>query len=276
MTQVDLAARRRLASASASTSTSASPPTSARSRATASSTDHAAAMIGQGKVLVSPMDDGHGRGVGDGTAPSCRPLLARQPGRGPLPEASQAADRRRRRHSCAPSWGRSSREGSGRFLAAGRGRPGRPRPAPPSTAPATPPPTHAWMVAARGDLAVAVYVETGHPAPAPPARSSRRSCSGTRRLIAAGRHPPYDDALPTAAVGRASYTSGGGATALLGLDDVDVGGAHEGDPVAEVDVYQVGRPGPRSTRGRRGVGRVDGGGVEPRASARRRGTDCPP
>ena len=34
--------------------------------------------------------------------------------------------------------------------------------------------THAWMIAAQGDLAVAVFVEVGSPAPAPPARSWRQ------------------------------------------------------------------------------------------------------
>jgi cell division protein FtsI/penicillin-binding protein 2 len=125
---------------------------------TASGTDHAASMIGQSKVLVSPMDMAtvtasvlHGAVV--------RPSLIRDnpavatfptPTKPLTPIEAQALQ---------SLMGAVVSEGSGAFLAADRVTAAKTGTAEYGTA--TPPLTHAWMVAGRGDLAVAVYVENG-------------------------------------------------------------------------------------------------------------------
>ncbi|MEO7236394.1 MAG: penicillin-binding transpeptidase domain-containing protein, partial [Lapillicoccus sp.] len=125
---------------------------------TASGTDHAATMIGQSKVLVSPMDMAtvtasvmHGAVV--------RPSLIRDnpavagfptPAKPLTPAEAQALQ---------GLMGAVVSEGSGAFLAANGVTAAKTGTAEYGTA--TPPLTHAWMVAGRGDLAVAVYVEKG-------------------------------------------------------------------------------------------------------------------
>ncbi len=124
----------------------------------ASETEHAASMIGQGKVLASPMSMAavvasvvEGATVvpvllpeheTDGTTPS-QPLTAQ--------EAGQLRTMMRQ------------------VVASGSGAPLGDLPGPPALAKTgtaeygsgEPLPTHAWMVAAQGDLAVAVFVERG-------------------------------------------------------------------------------------------------------------------
>ncbi len=125
---------------------------------TASGTDHAATMIGQSKVLVAPMDMAtvtasvmHGavvrpRLIADNPAAATFPA----PAKPLIPAEAQALQ---------GLMGAVVSEGSGAFLAGDRVTVAKTGTAEYGTA--TPPLTHAWMVAGRGDLAVAVYVENG-------------------------------------------------------------------------------------------------------------------
>jgi cell division protein FtsI/penicillin-binding protein 2 len=125
---------------------------------TASDTEHAASMIGQGKVLVSPMD------MATVLASAVRGSVVRPkliddnpavagfptPDKPLQPAEAQALQ---------TMLGAVVSEGSGAALAAEGVTAAKTGTAEYGTA--TPPATHAWMVAAKGDLAVAVYVETG-------------------------------------------------------------------------------------------------------------------
>ena len=149
----------RRASASASTTTSASRRTSAASEPPASETEAAADLIGQGTVLASPMtmaaviasvQEGRLvvprlRGAGTTSPPTTTPPLTEQ-------EAEQL------RTCCAESSPRAAAASSPTYP----GRRSSPRPARPSSSRGRRRvQTHAWMVAAQGDLAVAVFVEIG-------------------------------------------------------------------------------------------------------------------
>ena len=125
-------------------------------------TEKAADLIGQGKVLASPMamatvaasvqrgQDGHPAPAADHEVPA-----AGEP---------DAADRRRRPRSCADLMRAVVTEGVGRL-------PGRPARATVGAKTGTAEygepgadgrcHTHTWMVATQDDLAVAVFVETG-------------------------------------------------------------------------------------------------------------------
>ena len=113
---------------------------------------------GQGARL--PDGDGDGRRLGGGRPRPCCPSSCRTPARG---RAGGAADRRRRRRSCAALMRAVVTEGPGSFLADLPGEVG----AKTGTAEYGAPdasgslPTHTWMIATQGDLAVAVFVETG-------------------------------------------------------------------------------------------------------------------
>lgn len=125
---------------------------------TATTTEHAASMIGQAKVLVSPMDMAtvvgsvlHGsvvrpRLIADNPAVSTFPA----PDKPLQPAEAQALQ---------GLMGAVVSEGSGRLLGDVGATAAKTGTAEYGTA--SPPLTHAWMVAGRGDLAVAVYVENG-------------------------------------------------------------------------------------------------------------------
>jgi cell division protein FtsI/penicillin-binding protein 2 len=125
---------------------------------TATETEHAASMIGQAKILVAPMDMAtaiasavHGSVV--------RPrLLDDNPAVAgfPTPEKPlQPAEAQ----ALQAMLGAVVSEGSGALLASDGVTAAKTGTAEYGTA--NPPLTHAWMVAAKGDLAVAVYAETG-------------------------------------------------------------------------------------------------------------------
>ena len=124
----------------------------------ASATEQAASLIGQGKVLASPMamaavaaSVAEGRTV----VPRLLPDL-------PAPEAAPAAP-------LTPEEADSLRdmmravvtEGTARFLADVPGAPVGAKTGTAEFGTGTPPDTHAWMMATQGDLAVAVFVEEG-------------------------------------------------------------------------------------------------------------------
>ncbi len=123
-----------------------------------SETEHAASLIGQGKVLASPMamasvaaSVGAGRTVVPTLVPAAK-SDGSAPGH-PLTEAEASTLRTLMRGVVT--------QGSGSFLA---GLPGAPVLAKTGTAEfgdRTPPQTHAWMIAVHGDLAVAVFVDVG-------------------------------------------------------------------------------------------------------------------
>ena len=126
--------------------------------ATATTTEHAASMIGQGKVLVSPLDMATVvASVVRGSA--VRPkLLDDNPAAAKFPTPDKPLQPAEAQALQALMAAVVS-EGSGAILADVGVTAAKTGTAEFGTA--TPPQTHAWMVAARGDLAVAVYVEVG-------------------------------------------------------------------------------------------------------------------
>jgi cell division protein FtsI/penicillin-binding protein 2 len=120
----------------------------------AGGTEHAASMIGQGKVLASPLAMAAvAASVARGETVVPR-LLADQAAEPPSSTLTQAEAR-----DLQGLMRGVVEVGSGRFL---RDLPGRPISAKTGTAEfgsQTPPRTHGWMIAIRGDLAVAVFVE---------------------------------------------------------------------------------------------------------------------
>ncbi|HEU4999477.1 MAG TPA: penicillin-binding transpeptidase domain-containing protein [Lapillicoccus sp.] len=125
---------------------------------TATTTEHAASMIGQAKVLVAPMDMAtviasavtgkvvRPRLIDDNPAVASFPT----PDKPLQPAEAQALQ---------SMLGAVVSEGSGALLASEGVTAAKTGTAEYGTA--NPPLTHAWMVAAKGDLAVAVYVEKG-------------------------------------------------------------------------------------------------------------------
>jgi cell division protein FtsI/penicillin-binding protein 2 len=125
---------------------------------TATTTEHAASMIGQARILASPMDMAtviasavkgsvvRPRLVDDNPAVAGFPT----PDKPLQPAEAQALQ---------GMLGAVVSEGSGAVLASDGVTAAKTGTAEFGTA--TPPLTHAWMVAVKGDLAVAVYVETG-------------------------------------------------------------------------------------------------------------------
>jgi cell division protein FtsI/penicillin-binding protein 2 len=122
-------------------------------------TEHAASMIGQGRVLASPMAMAAVvASVVRGAAVVPRLLVGHDPG-----AQSPAKPLTAREAEQLRSMMRSTvTEGSASLLA---GLPGPPVIAKTGTAEfgtGNPPSTHAWMIAAQGDLAVAVFVDRGN------------------------------------------------------------------------------------------------------------------
>lgn len=121
-------------------------------------TDHAASMIGQAKIEVAPMDMATVVATvvkGSLVRPS---LIVDNPAVATFPKPAKpltAAEAQ----SLQQLMGAVVSEGSGRVLASSGVTLAKTGTAEYGTA--TPPLTHAWMVAARGDLAVAAYVENG-------------------------------------------------------------------------------------------------------------------
>ncbi len=124
-----------------------------------SATEEAASLIGQGRVLASPMAMAAvAASVADGRAvvPRLLPDMAASPEADPAqPLTAEEADALRDIMRAVVT------EGTAGFL---RDVPGDPVLAKTGTAEfgtASPPQTHAWMIAAQGDLAVAVFVAEG-------------------------------------------------------------------------------------------------------------------
>jgi cell division protein FtsI/penicillin-binding protein 2 len=124
----------------------------------ADETEHAASLIGQGKVLASPLAMATvAASVGAGHAVVPR-LLAAQPAEPPAPAHPLTAGETRALHGMLRG---VVTHGSAAFLV---DLPGPPVLAKTGTAEFgtdEPPQTHAWMIAVRGHLAVAVFVDVG-------------------------------------------------------------------------------------------------------------------
>jgi cell division protein FtsI/penicillin-binding protein 2 len=126
--------------------------------AAGSETGHAASMIGQGKVLASPMAMAAvAASVGRGAVVVPR-LLPAQPadeGAPPTPlTGREAAQLRTLMRSVVTA-------GSGSFLSSVPGAPVLAKTGTAEFGSAAPLQTHAWMIAVQGDLAVAVFVDVG-------------------------------------------------------------------------------------------------------------------
>lgn len=126
--------------------------------APASATEGAAALIGQGKVLASPMamaavaaSVAEGRTVVPQLLPDLPPAEA-DPA---VPLTQEEADALRDMMRAVVT------EGTGGFLADVPGPPVGAKTGTAEFGTSTPPDTHAWMIATQGDLAVAVFVEKG-------------------------------------------------------------------------------------------------------------------
>jgi cell division protein FtsI/penicillin-binding protein 2 len=123
-----------------------------------SATGHAASMIGQGKVLASPMAMAVvAASVARGDTVVPRLLPQQQPDEAGPEAPVTAAEARTLR---ALMRGVVTR-GSGSFLAALPGPPVLAKTGTAEFGTADPLPTHAWMIAVHGDLAVAVFVDVG-------------------------------------------------------------------------------------------------------------------
>lgn len=123
-----------------------------------SATGHAASMIGQGRVLVSPMAmAGVAASVARGRTVVPRLLPAHKAdgtsGATPLTAAEAARLRELMRGVVT--------RGSGAFLASLPGAPALAKTGTAEFGDRRPPQTHAWMIAVHGDLAVAVFVDVG-------------------------------------------------------------------------------------------------------------------
>jgi cell division protein FtsI/penicillin-binding protein 2 len=128
--------------------------------ADAGATEHAASMIGQGKVEGSPLAMATvAASVARGTLVMPRlvsdpaPVQDGQESVAPVTAAEAAALRGLMRAVVT--------EGSGRFLASVPGGPVAAKTGTAEYGAAVPPRTHAWMIAVQGDLAVAVFVDDG-------------------------------------------------------------------------------------------------------------------
>ena len=124
----------------------------------ASETEHAASMIGQGKVEASPVAMAAvAASVARGA--TVTPQLLQEPPETP----DQPADAVTKQQADAVhSLMRAVvTEGSGRFLATVPGPPIAAKTGTAEFGTDSPPKTHAWMIAIRGDLAVAVFVDVG-------------------------------------------------------------------------------------------------------------------
>ena len=148
----------------------------------ASGTEHAASMIGQGKVLMSPLAAAIMAGSVAKGAPVA-PQLVLNPGAGDAAAGTAAARHarrgrlRRRRSAPAPASGTPVTaaeaaaladmmravvtSGHTGFLASVPGAPVAAKTGTAEFGSDNPPKTHAWIVAVHGDLAVAVFVEEG-------------------------------------------------------------------------------------------------------------------
>lgn len=121
--------------------------------------DFAAASIGQGKVVATPL------GMATVAAAIARgepgsPVFVTEPATEPAPIAGRpiTADEAKSLRSMMRA---VVTEGSARFLASVPGKPVMAKTGTAEYGSGNPPPTHAWMIAIQGDLAVAVFVEKG-------------------------------------------------------------------------------------------------------------------
>ncbi len=122
-----------------------------------SQTGHAASMIGQGRVLASPMAMAAvAASVAKGGAVVPHLVEGQQSGAAP-PTPLTATEGRQLRTLMRGV----VTQGSGSFLAAVPGPPVLAKTGTAEFGSGTPLPTHAWIVAVRGDLAAAVFVEVG-------------------------------------------------------------------------------------------------------------------
>ncbi|MCX6497371.1 MAG: penicillin-binding transpeptidase domain-containing protein [Arthrobacter sp.] len=146
----------------------------------ASGTDHAASMIGQGKVLMSPLAAAIMAGSVAKGAP-VSPSLVLNPNAAPAGSATPTAGPTAEPSSSAPAPAKSAgtpvtaaeaasladmmravvTSGHAGFLASVPGAPVGAKTGTAEFGKDDPPKTHAWIVAVHGDLAVAVFVEDG-------------------------------------------------------------------------------------------------------------------
>lgn len=125
--------------------------------ADAEGTSHAASMIGQGRVQVSPLAMAVATAsLGRGAPVVPRLLVDREPAAAPSAGVTAAEAEQVRSLMRAVVT-----EGSASFLSDVPGPPVAAKTGTAEYGQATPPRTHAWMIALQGDLAVAVFVEDG-------------------------------------------------------------------------------------------------------------------
>ncbi len=123
-----------------------------------SETDHAASMIGQGRVEASPV----AMAAVAASVTSGRTVVPTLVRDSPAVEAAPAQPLREGEVGLLRSLMRGVvTSGSGAFLADVPGAPVLAKTGTAEFGDKTPPATHAWMIAARGDLAVAVFVDVG-------------------------------------------------------------------------------------------------------------------
>jgi cell division protein FtsI/penicillin-binding protein 2 len=124
----------------------------------ASETERAASLIGQGKVLASPMTMAAVAASVAGGAAVVPVLLPDRP----LPDAGPAEPLTAQEANDLRDMMRAVvTEGTAGFLADVPGAPVGAKTGTAEFGTDTPPDTHAWMIATQGDLAVAVFVEEG-------------------------------------------------------------------------------------------------------------------
>lgn len=126
--------------------------------AEAPATEHAASMIGQGKILASPMAMAAvAASVGEGRTVVPRLLPQYATDDAPPDEPLTTAEGRPLRQLLRGV----VTEGSGSFLADAPGPPVLAKTGTAEFGTSTPPQQHAWMIAVQGDLAVAAFVDVG-------------------------------------------------------------------------------------------------------------------
>jgi cell division protein FtsI/penicillin-binding protein 2 len=128
----------------------------------AEGTEHAASMIGQGKVLMSPLAAAIMAGsVAKGAPVSAQLVLNPNAGTAPPAQASGTPVTAAEAASLAEMMRAVVTSGHAGFLASVPGAPVGAKTGTAEFGKDNPPKTHAWIVAVHGDLAVAVFVEDG-------------------------------------------------------------------------------------------------------------------
>jgi cell division protein FtsI/penicillin-binding protein 2 len=128
----------------------------------AEGTEHAASMIGQGKVLLSPLAAAIMAGsVAKGAPVSAQLVLNPNAGTAPPAQASGTPVTAAEAASLAEMMRAVVTSGHAGFLASVPGAPVGAKTGTAEFGKDNPPKTHAWIVAVHGDLAVAVFVEDG-------------------------------------------------------------------------------------------------------------------